>query len=487
MDEESLEAPLSLEELHVSLKSLQKGKSPGLDGLPPELYLEIWDLVGILMLNSFNFAIEHGAFHRDQKTSLISLLLKKGKDPLDCSSYRPISLIPCDLKIYAKVFASRLEKVIHSLIKEDQTGFIEGRSASDGVRRLLHVLDFAGSHPAPCAVFSLDAGGAFGRLEWSCMWAVLRCFGFGERFVSVIEALCRSPAASVITGGVVSPSFPLQRGARQGCPLSPLLFCLSLEPLARAIGKSEVSIGIHDHNHCISLYADDVVLYLDHFDVSVSGVIGEFDGFSSLSGCRIDWSKSALMPVDNVGVGFSVPSFVPIEGSFVYLGIAMYGNVHGIARDSFSGILVEVGDGVRGWRNLGVSLQGGVSAVEMDLLPRFNFFFSVLPLSPPPGCFGEIGSVVSRFVWSDGCPRVELATLRHPSGAGGLAVPNFGLCCWSFQLGALRGWVGPQSAVSWRMIEADRVGPGGLRDVLFAGAGEEGDNCGFGPVVAGSV
>ncbi len=62
IDKESLEAPLSLEELHVSLKSLQKGKSPGLDGLPPELYLEIWDLVGILMLNSFNFAIEHGAF-----------------------------------------------------------------------------------------------------------------------------------------------------------------------------------------------------------------------------------------------------------------------------------------------------------------------------------------------------------------------------------------------------------------------------------------
>ncbi len=149
-----MEAPLSLEELHVSLKSLQKGKSPGLDGLPPELYLEIWDLVGILMLNSFNFAIEHGAFHRDQKTSLISLLLKKGKDPLDCSSYRPISLIPCDLKIYAKVFASRLEKVIHSLIKEDQTGFIKGRNASDNMRRLLHILDFADSHPTPVRSFT---------------------------------------------------------------------------------------------------------------------------------------------------------------------------------------------------------------------------------------------------------------------------------------------------------------------------------------------
>ncbi len=157
MDKESLEAPLSLEELHVLFKKPSKGQIAGSRWSPPWIIFRNWDLVGILMLNSFNFAIEHGAFHRDQKTSLISLLLKKGKDPLDCSSYRPISLIPCDLKIYAKVFASRLEKVIHSLIKEDQTGFIKGRNASDNMRRLLHILDFADSHPTPCAVFSLDA------------------------------------------------------------------------------------------------------------------------------------------------------------------------------------------------------------------------------------------------------------------------------------------------------------------------------------------
>lgn len=46
MDKDSLEAPLSLEELHEALKCLQKGKSPGLDGLPPELYIEILDVVG---------------------------------------------------------------------------------------------------------------------------------------------------------------------------------------------------------------------------------------------------------------------------------------------------------------------------------------------------------------------------------------------------------------------------------------------------------
>ncbi len=113
------------------------------------------------------------------------------------------------------------------------------------------------------------------------------------------------------------------------------MFCLSLEPLAQAIRKSEVSIKIHDHNHSISLYADDIILYLDHFDVSVSRIIKEFDHFSSVSGYKINWSKSALMPINNVKVNSSIPSFIPIKESFIYLGITIYKNIYKIARDNF--------------------------------------------------------------------------------------------------------------------------------------------------------
>ncbi len=282
------------------------------------------------------------------------------------------------------MFASRLEKVLHSLIKEDQTGFIKGCNASDNMRRLLHILDFADSHPTPCAVFSLDAEKAFDRLEWNYMWAVLQCFGFGEHFVSMIKTLYHSPAASVITGNIISPSFPLQAGNETGVfHFPPYCFVLSLEPLAQAIRKSEVSIKIHDHNHCISLYADDIILYLDHFDVSVSSVIKEFDNFSSLSGYKINWSKSALMPINNVKVNFSIPSFIPIKESFIYLGITIYKNIHKIARDNFNNILVKVKNDIQRWKNLKVSLQGRISTVKMNLLPRFNFFslcYHFLPL-----------------------------------------------------------------------------------------------------------
>ncbi len=48
------------------------------------------------------------------------------------------------------------------------------------------------------------------------------------------------------------------------------------------------------------------------------------------------------------------------------------------------------------------------------------FFFSMLPLSPPPGYFKEINSIISKFIWNDKCPRIKLATLQHPNSAGGL-------------------------------------------------------------------
>ncbi len=111
----------------------------------------------------------------------------------------------------------------------------------------------------------------------------------------------------------------------------------------------------------------------------------------------------------------------------------------------------------------------------------------MLPLSPPPGYFKEINSIISKFIWNDKCPRIKLTTLQHPNSAGGLAVPNFELYYWSFQLKALHNWVDPQSTVSWRVIEADKVKPNRLQDILFTGTGKKGDNYKFGPVVANSI
>ncbi len=80
----------------------------------------------------------------------------------------------------------------------------------------------------------------------------------------------------------------------------------------------------------------------------------------------------------------------------------------------------------------------------------------MLPLSPPPGYFKEINSIISKFIWNDKCPRIKLTTLQHPNSVGGLAVPNFKSYYWSFQLKALpwassisshpmRDWIAPSA------------------------------------------
>uniref|UniRef100_A0A9J7X4D6 Reverse transcriptase domain-containing protein n=1 Tax=Cyprinus carpio carpio TaxID=630221 RepID=A0A9J7X4D6_CYPCA len=326
------------------------------------------------------------------------------------------------------------------------------------MRRLFHILDFADFHQNTCAFFSLDAEKAFDRLYVGSS----AMFWLGEHFISMIKTLYHSSAATVLTGNIISPPFLLQRGTRQGCPLSPLLFCLSLEPLAQAIRKSEAaSIKIHDHNHIILLYADDIILYLEHFEISVSDIINEFDNFNGLSGYRINWTKSALMPINNVKFNTYIPPFIPIKNSFTYLGITIYKNIHKIARDHFNNILVKIKSDIQRWNNLKVSFQGKISTIKMNLLPRLNFLFSMLPLSPPPGYFKEINSIVSCFIWNGKCPESNL--------------PRYSILYtqedWLYQI--LKCIIGRSNLrlfiigltihkVSWRVIKADKVKPNRL-------------------------
>ena len=96
-----------------------------------------------------------------------------------------------------------------------------GRHSFFNTRRLSNII-FSPPSITPEIIVTLDAEKAFDRVEWGYLFFILGKFGFDSQFISWIKLLYASPTASVHINGIRSPPFFLQRGTRQGCPLSPL-------------------------------------------------------------------------------------------------------------------------------------------------------------------------------------------------------------------------------------------------------------------------
>lgn len=162
-------------------------------------------------------------------------------------------------------------------------------------------------------VISLDAEKAFDRVEWQYLFATLKKFGFGDTFISWIKLLYSHPTATVITNGQQSEYFSLGRGTRQGCSLSPLLFAIAIEPLAIALRQSGDFQGIERWGltHKLSLYADDILLYVLDPLSSVPSILNTLKQFGSLSGYKINFEKSLIFlsnkqPLQSLRITFPI-------------------------------------------------------------------------------------------------------------------------------------------------------------------------------------
>ncbi|TWW53588.1 Transposon TX1 uncharacterized 149 kDa protein ORF 2 [Takifugu flavidus] len=301
-----LERPLSVPEVYAALQSMQSLKAPGIDGLGVDFYKAFWSIVGQDLLDVLNESLHSGSLPLSCRTAVIALLPKKG-NLQDIKNWRPVSLLCSDYKILSKALATRLREAMEHVIHRDQTYCVPGRSMVDSIHLIRDILEVSSSLGTQVGLLSLDQEKAFDRVEHSFLWRTMERFGFSAVLIAMIKVLYRDIESVLkFNGGLCAP-FRVNRGVRQCCALSGMLYALSLEPLLIKIRANVQGLVLSGFtgNLVLSAYADDVIVFTrDQQDINILNRIT--DRFSMVSAARVNWGKSEALAVGNWGGGDSL-------------------------------------------------------------------------------------------------------------------------------------------------------------------------------------
>ena len=251
-------------ELLKSIKSFKNNKTPGTDGLTAEFYKFFWQDIKHVLLASINYGLAYGKLSVEQRRGIISLLPKKDKDRLYLKNWKPITLLNVDCKILAIALGNRINSFLHSLIDEDQTGYVKYRFIGNNNRIIEDILMHTKLSKVPGILLAIDFEKAFDSLRCDFLDKCLQAFNFGQNFRSYINVLYSEISAAVLNNWYISRWFAPERGVRQGCPLSPYLFILAVKTFSCAIRNSDVIRGIHvdDCEIKITQLADDTTCFV---------------------------------------------------------------------------------------------------------------------------------------------------------------------------------------------------------------------------------
>jgi len=417
-----LEQPILEEEIFQAISLSADNKSPGTDGLGNEFYKQFWPEIRELLTGSINHSLQTGSLSISQRQGIISLIPKGSKDINYLKNWRPISLLNQDYKLIARILAERCKIHLHKLVSEDQNGFVPGRYIGLNINRILNLIDICKNNQINGVLLNIDFEKAFDCIEWDFIYSALEVFGFPPLFINWVKTLYNNISSCVINNGKFTSFFNLQRGVRQGCPLSPYLFVLGVEILSLYIKqKSEINGILHGGcNYLISQFADDTSLSVIGKADNINKCFYVLKEFEKVSGLKVNVSKTEAL---GLGV-FNTPICRHLKIQWVaestrVLGIYVSKDKSVLMDHNFKDILVKIKSRLDGWKKRKLSILGKINIIKCLGISQAVYALSMLP-SPGTKFLKDLETILFEFIWNNKSDRIKRTTLIGTLDLGGI-------------------------------------------------------------------
>ena len=393
---ESLEADIEISELEAAIKAMAPHKAPGLDGFPAKFFQLAPKTFATILHKIFNYQLARGTLLGRHRKAAVTLLYKNG-DRRDPANYRPIALMSVELKILAKTLAYRLSHVLTDIIHDTQKAFVPGRRIHDHIHLLKSIQTHISNSTEDAFATFLDFSKAYDRVDWDFMFDCLHKANFGPIFISWVKLLYTQPMVIILHNNHQSrPVYPT-RGVKQGCPLSALLFVLTIEPLS-ALLRSRPDLGIHIPNFpafVAALFADDVLLFSKSRDTLIAQ-LALVQIYCDGSGARLNRSKCTTLYLNDSKPIPTHPDLVMLRtGTHTkYLGL-LFG--HQLPESTQLHVLdTRLQTAILKWGFRGRTLMGRVLLVKSVVLSILWHFTPVLTI--PPTLITRWQAMIRKYV-----------------------------------------------------------------------------------------